>query len=84
MPSKKVSTAQLIFPHQLFKDTDYLDKNQPVFLVEEFLFFKQYKFHKQKIALQRASMKFYEEYLKKKNSRLNILTVLPHFLMYEI
>ena len=63
MATVKSSTAQLIFPHQLFKDTDYLDKNQPVFLVEEFLFFKQYKFHKQKIALHRATMKFYEEYL---------------------
>jgi len=58
-------TAQLIFPHQLFKDTDYLDKSQPVFLVEEFLFFKQYLFHKQKIAFHRATMKFYENELKK-------------------
>ncbi|MCD9856743.1 cryptochrome/photolyase family protein [Epilithonimonas sp. JDS] len=65
MSSKKSVTAQLIFPHQLFKDTDYLDKSQPVFLVEEFLLFKQYKFHKQKIALHRASMKFYEDYLSK-------------------
>jgi deoxyribodipyrimidine photolyase-related protein len=58
-------TAQLIFPHQLFEDTDYLDKSQPVFLVEEFLFFKQYSFHKQKIAFHRATMKFYENELKK-------------------
>lgn len=57
-------TAQLIFPHQLFEDTDYLDKSQPVFLVEEFLFFKQYSFHKQKIAFHRATMKFYENELK--------------------
>ncbi|KQT35722.1 deoxyribodipyrimidine photolyase [Chryseobacterium sp. Leaf405] len=55
--------AQLIFPHQLLKNTDYLDKNQPIYLVEEFLFFKQYKFHKQKIAFHRTSMKFYEKYL---------------------
>lgn len=58
-------TAQIIFPHQLFRDTDYLDKNQPVFLVEEFLFFKQYSFHQQKIAFHRATMKFYENELKK-------------------
>jgi deoxyribodipyrimidine photolyase-related protein len=63
MAEIKTLVAQLIFPHQLFKDTDYLDKSQPIFLVEEFLFFKQYKFHKQKIALHRATMKFYEEYL---------------------
>lgn len=56
--------AQLIFPHQLFEDTDYLDKTQPVFLVEEFLFFRQYSFHKQKIAFHRATMKFYENELK--------------------
>lgn len=73
MPSKKLSTAQLIFPHQLFKDTDYLDKNQPVFLVEEFLFFKQYKFHKQKIAFHRGSMKFYEEYLTKKTFKVEYI-----------
>ena len=73
MAKVKFSTAQLIFPHQLFKDTDYLDKNQPVFLVEEFLFFKQYKFHKQKIALHRASMKFYEEYLTKKKFKVGYI-----------
>lgn len=70
MSSKKSSLAQLIFPNQLFRDTDYLDKNQPVFLVEEFLFFRQYKFHKQKIALHRASMKFYEAHLVKKKFRV--------------
>lgn len=63
MAEIKPLVAQLIFPHQLFKDTDYLDKSQPIFLVEEFLFFRQYKFHKQKIALHRATMKFYENYL---------------------
>ena len=57
-------TAQLIFPHQLFEDMDDLDKSQPVFLVEEFLFFRQYSFHKQKIAFHRATMKFYETQLK--------------------
>lgn len=63
MATVKSSTAQLIFPHQLFKNTEYLDNDQPIFLLEEFLFFNQYKFHKQKIALHRASMKFYESYL---------------------
>lgn len=69
----KSCVAQLIFPHQLFKDTDYLDKDQPVFLVEEFLFFKQYAFHKQKIALHRASMKFYEDYLIKSGFRVHYI-----------
>ncbi len=35
-------------------------------LVEENLFFTQYNFHKQKIALHRASMKFYQQFLTEK------------------
>ena len=53
----------IIFPHQLFKTSQVLEKIDLVYLVEEFLFFKQYKFHKQKIAFHRASMKCYEQYL---------------------
>lgn len=55
--------ATLIFPHQLFENTSSLDSSAPIYLIEEYLFFKQYKFHKQKIALHRASMKFYETFL---------------------
>ncbi|KPH14742.1 cryptochrome/photolyase family protein [Chryseobacterium sp. ERMR1:04] len=73
MPTIKSCVAQLIFPHQLFKDTDYLDKDQPIFLVEEFLLFRQYAFHKQKIALHRASMKFYEDYLIKSGFRVHYI-----------
>ena len=54
----------IIFPHQLFKNNPLLKYKEPIYLVEEFLFFKQYKFHKQKIAFHRASMKFYESFLK--------------------
>ncbi len=53
----------LVFPHQLFKDTGLLKKAEEVFLIEEYLFFKQYSFHKQKLLLHRASMKYYENYL---------------------
>ena len=49
--------SQLIFPHQLFKESPLFSNKAPVYLVEEFLFFKQYPFHKQKIAFHRASMK---------------------------
>ncbi|MGQ9845854.1 MAG: cryptochrome/photolyase family protein [Caldisericia bacterium] len=56
----------LIFPHQLFENNILLKKDRVIFLVEEYLFFKQYKFHKQKLTLHRASMKFYEDYLKSK------------------
>ena len=53
----------LIFPHQIRKELPFSSADTQVFLVEEFLFFRQYKFHKQKLVLHRASMKFYEHYL---------------------
>ena len=55
--------ATLLFPHQLFENLDHLSPQYPVYIVEEYLFFKQYNFHKQKLVFHRASMKFYEDYL---------------------
>jgi len=55
--------AALIFPHQLFKKSELLDKSKCYYLVEEHLFFTQYPFHKEKLVLHRASMKAYEQYL---------------------
>lgn len=57
------SIVQCVFPNQLFEDVSDLQMQYPVFLIEELLFFKLYKFHKQKIVLHRASMKYYENYL---------------------
>lgn len=57
------SRVHIIFPHQLFQSSEALDSSQYVVLVEEFLFFSQYKFHKQKIAFHRASMKSHADYL---------------------
>ena len=56
-----MNAVSLVFPHQLFQDPGLPG---PVFLVEEFLFFRQYKFHKQKLVFHRASMKAYEKYLR--------------------
>ena len=53
----------ILYPNQLFQDITKL-VNKKVLLIEEPLFFTQYKFHIQKLILHRASMKFYEEYLK--------------------
>ena len=57
------SSCNIIFPHQLFKDF-ILPKNNTTYLIEEYLFFNQYKFHKQKILFHRGTMKYYEKYLK--------------------
>ncbi len=56
----------VIFPHQLFEQNILISTCETIYLVEEYLFFKQYNFHKQKIAFHRASMKFYENYLQSK------------------
>ena len=66
-----IKKATLIFPHQLFENISNLDSETPIYLIEEFLFFKQYKFHKQKIALHRASMKCYEDYLQSKKLKVH-------------
>jgi len=57
---KKVA---LVFPNQLFEVTPFQDLKCELYLVEEFLFFNHYKFHKQKIAFHRATMKRYSSYL---------------------
>ena len=54
----------IIFPHQLFKYTEVLDQCDTIYLVEEYLFFTQYAFHKAKLAFHRSTMKAYETYLK--------------------
>ncbi len=61
-----MSSISIIFPHQLFKNHPALLKSRPVYLVEEFLFFKQFNFHKQKLAFHRASMKAYQSFLQTK------------------
>lgn len=58
-----MSAVNIIFPHQLFREHPLLQNEFPIYLVEEFLFFKQYLFHKQKIAFHRATMKCFEAYL---------------------
>ena len=52
----------IIFPNQLFKTPSLNIKNR-TYLIEEYLFFRQYNFHKQKIHFHRASMKNYEKHL---------------------
>lgn len=55
----------LIFPHQLF-EVHFTKKEFDFHLLEEPLYFSQYLFHKQKLVLHRASMKYYAHSLEKK------------------
>jgi deoxyribodipyrimidine photolyase-related protein len=52
-----MTTAALIYPHQLFDSHPALAGADRVVFVEDPLFFTQYPFHKQKLVLHRASMK---------------------------
>ena len=38
----------IIFPNQIFEKSKLLDESTKIYLIEEYLFFNQFKFHKQK------------------------------------
>ena len=58
----------LLFPHQLYKDSTLVEECEEVYLIEDDLYFNQYKFHKQKLVLHRASMKYYANFISGKTS----------------
>jgi deoxyribodipyrimidine photolyase-related protein len=60
-----MKTVNILFPHQLFQESPLFEEDAPFYIVEEYLFFKQYPFHKQKIAFHRATMKRYADFLQK-------------------
>ena len=61
-----MKTINLIFPNQIFEESELLNTKYIHYLIEEYLFFNQYNFHKQKIYFHRCSMKNYFNYLKNK------------------
>ena len=64
----------IILPNQLF-DKKYLpDKSYTYILWEHPQYFTEYKYNKKRILMHRASMKYYQDYLKKaKFKTLNII-----------
>jgi deoxyribodipyrimidine photolyase-related protein len=67
------SAATIVFPHQLFPHHPALIQGQVVYLVEEWLFFHQYRFHKQKLLLHRATMRMYADYLTQQGYKLHYI-----------
>ena len=61
-----MNKTALIFPHQLFLEPPVLLACKTCYLIEENLFFKEFEFHKQKLAFHRASMQYYNDYLTEK------------------
>jgi len=65
--------VSIIFPNQLYKQHPAIHANRPVYLIEEWHFFNQYQFHKEKLVLHRASMKFYEQFLKEEELEVHYI-----------
>ena len=59
-----------IFPIHLFKNNPALKKGRQVYLIEDARYFTDFKFHKQKLILHRASMKAYAQFLSKKGYKV--------------
>ena len=68
-----MSAVNLIFPHQLFEESPLLGNGQPCYLIEEWLFFRQYAFHKQKLAFHRATMQFYARHLREHGAKVQYI-----------
>jgi len=68
-----MSQINVLFPHQLFEKNPLLENGFPFYLVEEYLFYKQYNFHQQKIAYHRATMQFYQAYLVKQKRQVRYI-----------
>ena len=69
-----INKCCLVFPNQLFKDSNLISTNNHIFLVEEYLFFKQYKFHKQKILLHLMSTQTFNSELNRRGIDSTLVT----------
>lgn len=65
-----MSSSFLLFPVHLFRDVSRLKKFDQVYLIEDPVYFTQYKYHKLKLAYHRATMKYYEHFLHKKKIKV--------------
>ena len=74
------TTAALIYPHQLYADHPAIASADCVVLAEDPLFFRQYRFHRQKLILHRASMQRFAATLRKWGKTVHYLesASLPH------
>ena len=68
-----MNSINIIFPNQLFEKNFLTENNTTTYLIEEYLFFKHYNFHKQKILFHRDSMKNYYEFLINKGLKVNYI-----------
>lgn len=69
----KTTQAAVVYPHQLFPDTRWLLGIKHVYVVEDPLLFRQYRFCRQKLMLHRASMKRYADGLKEQGKTVHYI-----------
>jgi len=68
-----MTTAKIVFPHQLFEEHPLYAIDGPFFLIEESLFFTQFAFHPLKIAYHKATMRFFETYLLERGEKVRYI-----------
>ena len=65
----------IIFPNQLFQTHIFHENGYDIYMIEEALFFSQYKFHKMKLAYHRATMKAHASFLKSKDLKVHYIEI---------
>ncbi len=72
-----MSTATVIYPHQLFASHPGLAPGRPVFLIEEPLFMSEFPIHRQKLILHQLSIEAYKVKLQAKGYSVTVVSLTP-------
>lgn len=73
-----MSTATIIYPHQLFRKHPAIKPERPIYLVEEPLLLTHNPIHRQKLILHKLSLDAYECFLREQNHSVTRLSVVDH------
>ncbi len=68
-----MSDIALVFPHQLFARSPAIARGRPVLCVEEHLFFREFNFHRRKLAYHRATLEHYVADLERRGFAVTLL-----------
>lgn len=68
-----MKSVTLVFPHQLFRQNPAVNAGRNVVMVEEYLFFKQYHFHKHKLFYHRITMQAYRRFLEEQKLQVDYI-----------
>ena len=77
-------SVSIILPNQLFEKSPIIVMSDIIYLVEDLTFFVKFKYHKMKLVLHRASMKYYFNFLKKKYNKKKIYYIEYNNIDYDI